>query len=181
MKISWLLIFPLMASWGKVCGQKMIPASESSKIEFTIKNFGISTKGDFKDLQGSIFFNLSDLANSYFDVSVDASSIDTDINARDNHLRKGEYFNVAKYPRISFRSTKITNSTKPGTLFLFGNLTIKGITKEISFPFKATPQPNGTLFEGSFKLNRRDFGVGGSSISLSDNLTVNLSVLARKI
>ena len=63
---------------------------------------------------------------------------------------------------------------------MVGNITIKGTTKEIQFPFKATPKDNGYLFEGSFKLNRRDFNVGGSSISMSDNLDVNLSVFAKK-
>ena len=62
---------------------------------------------------------------------------------------------------------------------MFGKITIKGVTKEINFPFTSTAKNGGYLFEGSFKLNRRDFGVGGDSISLSDGLTVSLSIFAK--
>jgi len=73
----------------------------------------------------------------------------------------------------------LSEDNKDGYYYLFGNLTIKGVTKEVKFPFTATAKDGGYLFEGSFKLNRRDFGVGGSSLSLGDDLTVSLSVLAK--
>ena len=151
-----------------------------SKVKFVIKNFGISTGGTFEGLQGTINFDPNNLSGSSFDVSVDASTIDTDIASRDNHLRKSEYFDVKTHPRITFRSTKITRSNNAEYMFVFGNITIKGVTKEINFPFKATPKDGGYVFEGDFKLNRRDFGVGGKSVSLSDELTVELKVFAKK-
>ena len=89
------------------------------------------------------------------------------------HLRKEEYFNTAKYPTINFVSTAITASN------VTGNLTIKGVTKQISFPFTVKPSAGGYLFEGSFEINRRDFGIGGGSVSLSNNATVNLKVQAK--
>jgi polyisoprenoid-binding protein YceI len=63
---------------------------------------------------------------------------------------------------------------------MYGNLTIKGVTKEIKFPFLYIPKEDGYLFQGEFEINRRDFGVGGKSLSLSDDLKVELSVLAKK-
>ena len=63
---------------------------------------------------------------------------------------------------------------------MFGNITIKGVTKEIKFPFTFTAKDGGYLFEGEFKINRRDFGVGGKSFSISDELSVELSVFAKK-
>jgi polyisoprenoid-binding protein YceI len=125
-------------------------------------------------------FDEKKLGSSFFEASVDASTINTGIDARNKHLRDEEYFDVKNFPRISFVSTKVMPSTKAGTFFLFGKLTIKNTTREISFPFTATPQQDGLLFNGEFKLNRRDFGVGGSSLVLSDNLTVQLAVLAKK-
>jgi polyisoprenoid-binding protein YceI len=113
------------------------------------------------------------------DVSVDASSVDTDVDSRDNHLRKEEYFNVAKYPRLSFVSTKIEKSGNSNTYKVYGKLTIKGTTKDINFPFTATPQANGYVFSGDFKVNRRDFNVGGSSFVLGDNVTISLQVSAK--
>jgi len=159
--------------------QTYTPAGNGSKIHFVISNFGIATGGDFTGLTGAIKFDPANLSAADFDVSVDANTVDTDIEARDNHLRKAEYLDVKNNPKLSFKSTKISKTNKDGYFYMFGNITIKGTTKEIKFPFTATSKEGGYLFEGSFKLNRRDFKVGGGSLSLSDDLTVSLSVLAK--
>lgn len=161
-------------------GQNYTPTDAGSKVRFVIKNFGINTGGTFDGLSGTITFDPANLGNSSFNVSVDAKSVDTDIEARDNHLRKAEYFDVEKYPKLSFRSTKIATTNKPEFLYMTGIITIKNVSKEISFPFSQKSQGDGVLFEGEFKLNRRDFGVGGRSFSMSDELTVELSIFAKK-
>ncbi len=161
-------------------GQNYSPTDAGSKVRFVIKNFGINTGGTFEGLAGNIIFDPANLTGASFNVSVDTKSVDTDIEARDNHLRKEEYFDVEKYPKLSFRSTKITTTNKEGYLYMFGVITIKNISKEVSFPFKQTSKDDGILFEGEFKLNRRDFGVGGKSFSLSDELNVELSIFAKK-
>ena len=155
------------------------PVDAGSAIQFKIKNFGISTGGSFTGLQGSIRFDINHLNGANFDVSIDANTVNTDNEMRDNHLRDDTYFDVKKYPRIRFVSTKVTPSTKAGVLFIFGKLTIKDQTKDISFPFTAAPTNEGYLFDGTFNMNRRDFNVGGSSV-ISDNLEVHLSILAKK-
>ncbi|HEX2606063.1 MAG TPA: YceI family protein [Flavisolibacter sp.] len=159
--------------------QQLTPVDKESKVSFSIKNFGIATGGTFKGLQGRINFSPANLTMASIDVSVDASSVDTDVDSRDNHLRKEEYFNVAKYPRLSFVSTKIEKSGNSNTYKVYGKLTIKGTTKDINFPFTATPQANGYVFSGDFKVNRRDFNVGGSSFVLGDNVTISLQVSAK--
>jgi polyisoprenoid-binding protein YceI len=161
-------------------GQNYTPTDAGSKVRFVIKNFGINTGGTFEGLAGSVVFDPANLAGASFNVSVDAKSVDTDMEARDNHLRKEEYFDVEKYPKLSFRSTKITTTNKEGYLFMFGVITIKNISKEISFPFKQTSKDGGILFDGEFKLNRLDFSVGGKSFSMSDELNVELSICAKK-
>ena len=161
-------------------GQAYTHTEAGSKVKFTIKNFGINTSGTFEGLSGSITFDAASLATASFTVSVDAKTVDTDMESRDNHLRKAEYFDVEKYPRISFRSTKITTTNKPEYLYMTGIITIKNVSKEISFPFSHTAKDDGILFAGEFKINRREFGVGGQSFSMSDELTVNLSVFAKK-
>lgn len=163
-----------------VFAQAYKPVDDGSKVKFVIKNFGINTGGTFNGLDGTINFDPANLAAASFDVSVAAKTVDTDVEARDNHLRKEEYFDVEKFPTLNFKSTKVTKTNSAEFLYMFGNITIKGVTKEIKFPFKATPKDDGFLFEGNFKLNRRDFGVGGNSLSLSDELTVSLSVFAKK-
>ena len=173
-----IIIFSLLFFSCSLFAQTYTPVDNGSKVHFVIRNFGINTGGDFTGLAGTIKFDPAKLSTADFNVSVDASTIDTDIEARDNHLRK-EYFDVKTYPRISFKSTKVTKTNKAGYFYMFGNLTIKAVTKEVKFPFTATSQNGGYLFEGGFKLNRRDYGVGGSSLSMSDDLTVSLSIFAK--
>ena len=165
---------------GALSAQSLTPVENGSRVHFVIDNFGIGTGGDFKGLTGTITFDPSNLSTASFDVSVDASTINTSIASRDSHLRRAEYFDVANYPKLSFKSSKVTKTNKDGYYYMFGSMTIKSTTKEIRFPFTATPKGDGFLFEGTFKLNRRDYGVGGNSISLSDDVTITLSILANK-
>jgi polyisoprenoid-binding protein YceI len=174
-----IVIFCFLIFSFSLFAQNYTPGDDGSKVHFVIKNFGISTGGDFKGVAGSIKFDPANLPVSDFNVSVDASTVNTDIEARDNDLRKSDFFDVKKYPQLLFKSTRVTKTNKAGYFYMFGNITIKGVTKEVKFPFTAKAQNGGYLFEGNFKLNRRDFGVGGSSISLSDELTVTLSVFAK--
>jgi polyisoprenoid-binding protein YceI len=149
------------------------PADTDGAVTFSIKNFGISTKGEVKGLKGTIKWDAQNPSASIINVSVDINTINTGIDLRDSHLKKEEYFNAEKYPTINFVSTSVS----PGNIT--GDLSIKGTTRPISFPFTVTPSGNGYLFEGSFTINRKDFGVGGGSISLSNAATVTLKILAK--
>lgn len=176
----FLIFLFLSVSLVSAVGQHFVPKDDGSEVKFRIRNFGVNVSGTFKGLEGKISFYADSLAAAHFDVSVQTNTINTGIDQRDNHLQQEEYFNVKTYPTIHFVSTKVTTSTNKDYLFVFGKLTIKDVTKEISFPFKATPKGEEYLFEGEFPLNRRDYNVGGGSITMSDNLTVNLSILAKK-
>lgn len=175
-RLPAFLLFIFVGLW--VNGQQLKPVDAQSSVKFSIKNFGISTGGSFTGLKGTIHFDPAKPLESKFDVSVDAKTIDTDLSARDKHLRKEEYFDVDKFPEIHFVSSTIKQTTDGWVVT--GRLTIKGITKEISFPFTTAIKNGAYLFSGEFKINRRDFKVGGSSTFLSDNLKVSLSVFAMK-
>ncbi|OQP62478.1 hypothetical protein A3860_27685 [Niastella vici] len=155
------------------------PVDNASDVSFKIKNLGFNTGGSFSGLAGTITFTPDNPAGCSFDVHIEANTINTGVEMRDNHLRSDDYFDVKNYPQIKFVSEKVTGTKKNGTLFVSGKLTIKGITKDISFPFTAQPISDGYLFNGQFNLNRRDFKVGGGS-TVSDHLTVLLKVVARK-
>ena len=178
-KIFFLLISFCIYSNYIIAQSTLTPVGADSKVQFVIKNFGIRTNGSFKGLKGNIKFYPANPSASAFDVTVDAGTIDTDNDSRDEHLRKEEYFNAATYKTIQFKSTKVVLSKVAGRFYMYGNLTIKGVTKPVEFGFGATPKNGGYTFEGEFKINRRDFGVGGSSVSMSDNLTVSLSIFAK--
>ncbi|MEO6452729.1 MAG: YceI family protein [Ginsengibacter sp.] len=163
-----------------VVSQHYTPVDKGSKVHFTIRNFGISTGGDFSNLKGQITFDPQNTAVSFFNVTVDVNTIDTDSENRDEHLKSDNYFDVEKYPVISLKSTKIDATDKAGVFQLTGLLTIHGVTKQISFPFTATQQENDYLFAGNFELNRLDYSVGESSAIMSNTVNVSLSVLAKR-
>ena len=170
------LLFCINASYS----QKILtPTDEGSKVHFVIKNFGIKIGGDLTGLKGTIKFDPNNLTGWAFDITVDPATINTDNSSRDGHLRKSDYFDVKKYPTIHIVSTKIAATNKPGIYLLNADLTIKGITKPISFTFKVNRLSGGYLFIGEFPMNRRDFDVGGDSISMADILKVSLSVFAK--
>jgi polyisoprenoid-binding protein YceI len=172
---SCILIFMTF----EASGQVQVPVPADSKVEFRIKNFGFGVTGKFSGLSGKIVFDHRSPSTGSMDVSVDAATIDTDNNTRDGHLKKEDYFDVKNYPKIRFVSTRITNSGKNGEYIVSGKLTIKKTTREVSFPFTAKTLAAGYLLKGDFKINRRDFGVGGSS-TVSDNLLVCLLVATRR-
>ncbi len=163
----WLMSLGVMA--------QMHPVDKSSSVKFAIKNFGFAVTGSMSGLEGDIVFDPTHPDAARFDVTVNSATINTGNDSRDEHLRADDYFDVKNHPRIRFVSKSIRGS---GTSFTMdGELTIKDKTKSISIPFKADPSGKGFVFEGSFKMNRRDFGVGGGS-TISDNLTVTLKVTA---
>jgi polyisoprenoid-binding protein YceI len=180
MKIVLPLLFVFITS--SICAQKYTPIDEGSKVHFTIKNFGIKTGGQLSGLKGEILFFTTDLKASTFNVSVDASTVDTDNGSRDRHLKEGEYFDVEKYREITITSAKIdkTNKTESGFYYFTGSLTMHGITKPISFPFHVEKVNDDNLFTGEFEINRLDYGVGSNSAVLSNTVHVSLSVLAKK-
>lgn len=177
MKVLQYLLFAFFVfAFISAHAQTFTPTDAGSKVHFVIRNFGVKVGGDFTGLQGSIIFDPASLSNSHFSVSVKTASVDTDNGAMENHLRKAEFFDVTRYPILSFTGTRVTESNIPGRYYIYGNMTIKGVTKPVEFGFSAIKTTTGFDFKGEFELNRRDFGVGGNSFSLSDNLKVFLDI-----
>jgi polyisoprenoid-binding protein YceI len=168
------LIFISLYSFTKA--QVYVPIGATSNVSFKIKNFGSTVDGTIKGLKGTLSFNPSTLSDAVFDVTIDAATIDTGVGLRDKHLRKPDYFDVANYPTIRFVSTKVVPAGKPNEAVITGKLTIKKTTKEVTFNFRYAESKNALRFTGEFQLDRRDFEVGGNSISLSDKLRVLLDV-----
>ena len=128
-----LFAFIMFLSFSIKTNAQQKPVDEKSKVSFTIKNFGLNTSGTLQGLNGTIKFDDANPSASSFDVSVNVNTINTGIDNRDNHLKKEEYFNVEKYPTITFVSNGIKKDNDGYSVT--GNLTIKGVTKSISFPF----------------------------------------------
>jgi polyisoprenoid-binding protein YceI len=145
-----------------------------STISFKIKNLGINTSGSFNGLQADIQFKPQDLTGSIIEASVDAGSINTDNDMRDSHLKGADYFDVATYPKIKLKSISFKHKNGGNYTGNF-NVTIKDKTKLVEVPFTYTETGNTAVFNGSFKVNRSDFGIGGKNMILSDEATITVN------
>ncbi len=153
------------------------PVDSENAVTFVIKNLGINTKGELSGLKGTIEWNEESPTDSKMAVTVAVSTINTGIDTRDSHLKKDEYFDADHYPEIKITSNTIAKSNDGFTMN--AALTIKDVSKNISFPFTALKKPDGYLFSGKFTINRRDFGVGGNSVVMSDNVEISLNITAK--
>lgn len=167
---SFILALPLFAQ------NKTINAAES-QVNFMITNAGLEVEGKFTKISGTIQFDPSNLSRSKFKASVRVSSIDTEIEMRDDHLKSEDYFDVAKYSTMKFESTSITGKT--GAYKVTGELTIKDVTKTISFPFSTYSKGGAIHLKGSFVIDRRDYNVGGNSWILGDDVTISLDITSK--
>lgn len=144
--------------------------------DYEVRFSGSGAEGTFRGLTGTIEFNPDQLERARFEVSVDAATIETGNNTKNKHARGDNWFDVEQYPEIKFRSTSVA---KTGDNFqMTGVLTLHGVEKEITFPFTFTENGSSGLFEGSFTVNREEFGIEGPFISfmVGDDFEVSLKV-----
>ena len=146
-----------------------------SNITFEIKNLGIKTSGTIGGLQADIQFDPAHLNTASIEATADVKTVNTNNDSRDEHLRTDEFFDVARFPKITIKSVSFKHKSGDKYEGQF-NLTLKDKTKLIDLPFTYTENGAAVSIKGSFKLNRLDFGVGGSSLVLSDDVVVNIEV-----
>ena len=158
-----------------------------SQVGFTIRHFFSKVSGKFKTYEGVIMMDPKDLSKTTVEVTIDTASIDTGNGDRDSHLQSPDFFDAAKFPKITFKSTGVTGQgTTKATLK--GDLTMHGVTKPVSLDaevlgFSADPWGNYRGgFEAKTKINRQDFGVswnkvleGGGSL-LGDDVEITIDV-----
>ena len=162
-----------------------------SFIAFKVRHNGlIEVPGFFRDFTGAITYDAKDVSKSSVAFSAKATSIDTGVQGRDNHLRTADFFEVEKFPEITFKSTKVEK--KGNGWVVTGDFTMKGVTKSLSFPFNVTGFLPGGQRSGprmgvtaATQINRRDFGVnwgsnipGTSTPVVADNVDVILQIEA---
>ncbi|MBP6342378.1 MAG: polyisoprenoid-binding protein [Candidatus Omnitrophica bacterium] len=163
-----------------------------STISFSAKHLMVSkTTGSFSDYDGTISFDPNDLVASKIEITVKAASIDTRNEKRDEHLKGADFLDAEKFPAVTFVSKSIAKEGDAYTLT--GDLTLKGVTKEITVPAEisgpVTSPMGGTAIgiNANFKVNRQDYGVsfnktldnGGLMVSDDVNLDVSLEAYAK--
>lgn len=129
--------------------------TNNSSVRFEISKFAFLTvEGKFTGMTGNVHFNENDLSNSNFNVCIDATTIFTDDEERDQHLKSNQFFDIEKFPKICFISEKI--SKENGEFIASGNLTMIGNTKKVNIIF----QYSNNKFEGKLIIDRTTFGLG---------------------
>ncbi len=172
-KFGFLLLFSFFTFIIEAQNQSW--AIISSNINFKIKNAGFHINGTLSGLTGIIYFDVAKNSGNKIETSIDANTINTGNNTRDEHLKKEEYFSANKFPKISMSTATITKEADGKFKGMF-TLTIKGISKIVPILFTYTEKEGKSKFAGSFTINRLDYGVGSSSFILSDNVTITLDV-----
>ena len=161
------------------CLGKLNAQAIHTSITFEIKNVDITTGGSIGGLETKVHFNPSNLNTSTLEASVDVNTINTGNSSRDEHLRSDDFFDVAHFNKISLRSVSFKHKSGDNYTGRF-ILTIKGRSKQVDIPFTFLDKDNTVTFKGTFKLDRLDFGVGGKSMILSDEVIVHIDCEEKK-
>jgi polyisoprenoid-binding protein YceI len=175
-QMKYILIALLSVVSVVVYGQSFVFQKNLSTITFTVRNFGVAVKGEFRELSGEFFLNEENIAACYFEAFVPSATIDTGIGLRDKHLKKEAYLDVARFPKMKIVSKGISRAGNQWAAVAI--ITIKGVSREATIKFTIGTKDGNRVFSGTFDLNRLDFGVGGSSFSLSDTVTVDVTAVA---
>jgi polyisoprenoid-binding protein YceI len=154
-----------------------------SSAQFSVRHLGVSTvRGAFTKVSGTVQYDPNNLDKSSIQTTIEAASIDTRVDMRDNDLRSPNFLDVQKYPTITFTSRKIERAGA-GKLKVTGDLTIHGVTKEaildVDGPSEPMKDPWGNMRMGASattKINRKDFGVNGAPGAVGDEITITLDV-----
>jgi polyisoprenoid-binding protein YceI len=155
-----------------------------SAAQFSVTHLGISTvRGNFTKVSGDVDYSPADPTKASVNVTIDASSVDTRVERRDNDVRSDHFLDVAKYPTITYKS-KSVKLAAPGKLLVTGDLTIHGVTKEVTLdvtgPNTPIKNPMGpgerTGASATAKISRKDFGVTFMTGMVGDEIDIQIDV-----
>ncbi|RDB35594.1 MAG: YceI family protein [Spirobacillus cienkowskii] len=192
--LSSFIMFPAFSFNTEIDDSKMIALAQSaqsykvdplhSKVTFEVAHLVISTvNGEFKKFEGNFKFNPDNFSQSQLDASVETNSIDTAVQKRDDHLKSPDFFDTKKFPKMTFKS-KSAKKTSSDSFDLMGDLTIRGVTKPITFKVKYKGQIKSKdktiqAFKAVAEINRKDFGMSFQNIAeagpvVGDVVTISL-------
>lgn len=162
---------------------------EHSNVGFKVRHLMVSNvRGNFEKHSGTVDLNDKDIAKSKVTVTIDTNSINTNVQKRDTHLRSADFFDVARYPTMTFVSKKVARAGKD-RLKVTGDLTLHGVTREVVLdvegPSQESKDPWGNIRRGasaSATINRKDFGLAWNKaletggVVVGDEVTITLEI-----
>lgn len=182
MKKLFLLFAAVLFTVGSYAQTQWKADPNHSSLNFNISHSGISiVNGKFLDYTGSLTTMDETLKGASFDFTIQANSINTSVENRDNHLRSADFFDVEKYPTITFKSTKILATGKPDQYLLYGDLTIKDVTKPVIFDLTygglvKSDKGDKMGLKAKTTINRFDFNVDYDPTAAAIGKDVNIVV-----
>jgi len=162
-------------------GESVPLTPATSKVEFTGSKVSGKHDGGFKEFSGNIDLVNNKPEESQVTVDIDMKSVFSDADGLTKHLQTGDFFEVEKYPKASFVSTKIAADTAKGAdnYTVTGDLELRGQKKAITFPAKITVNPSEVAVEAEFSINRKDFGIayaGKADDLIRDEVVIKLNL-----
>jgi len=158
----------------------LVISPENSKVEFVASKVTRSHHGSFKQFSGKIELVPNNIPDSRVTIDIDTGSVETDEPQLTGHLKTADFFDVAKYPKATFVSTKIEPAGSGGSNYaVTGNLDLHGIKKSITFPATIQVTPDTASVEAEFAINRKDFGIvyaGKADDPIRDEVVIKLNL-----
>ena len=166
---------------------------DHSEATFQVRHLVSRVSGKFEDFTGSINLDPKNPAASSVEFKIKTASINTGVTDRDQHLRTPDFFDAAKYPEITFKSTSIKPSGKKDVYSVTGNLTMRGVTKQVTLPveflgFARDPWGNDKAgFALTTTVNRKDYGINwnkaldNGGVLLGDDVDISINLEAQKV
>ncbi|MCM2358153.1 MAG: YceI family protein [Geobacteraceae bacterium] len=163
--------------------------TDHSNVEFKVRHMMVSNvKGEFGKYSGVVDIDDKDVTRSRVEVTIDTASLNSGVAKRDEHLKSADFFDVAKYPTMTFVSKKVKNAGND-RLKVYGDLTLHGVTREVVLdvegPTKAYKDPWGNIKRGAAattRINRKDFGltwnaaVESGGVVVGEEITIALEI-----
>lgn len=161
--------------------EELAISSETSKVEFTGSKVTGKHDGGFKKFTGTIELVDAKPESSSVSVDIDVASVFTDADGLTKHLQTGDFFEAEKFPKATFKSTKIVaDSAKgAGNYTVTGDLTLRGVTKSVTFPAAITVSDADVAVKSEFSINRKDFGIlyaGKADDLIRDDVVLKLDL-----
>ena len=159
--------------------ERLVISPENSKVEFVAAKVTRSHQGSFKQFAGTIDFVPNNTESSRVTIDIDTASVITDEDQLTGHLKTPDFFDVAKYPKATFVSTKIQPNESSGTQTVTGNFDLHGVKKSITFPATIQIGPDSLSVSAEFAINRKDFGLlypGKADDLIRDGVLVKLTL-----
>jgi polyisoprenoid-binding protein YceI len=160
--------------------ETLVISPENSKVEFVAAKVTRSHNGSFKQFAGAVDLVKNSVEDSRVTIDIVTASVVTDEDALTKHLQTPDFFDVAKYPKATFTSTKIEpNKAYAATHDVTGNFELHGIKKSITFPATIQVAPDSVSVNAEFSINRKDFGLlypGKADDLIRDGVVIKLTI-----